>query len=427
MSPRDETLTVSPGWLPVAAVLLALSLGCSQGSNDPVGIDDSNEAVGPDTETVETPDPCSNALGNGNEIIPGPTAPGGPDFDQVFRSLAVDPSDPNTVYVGTERNGIVKTTDGGVTWERLRNGIRHFSSGYPEVWDIAVSPANSSLVIAATLDSPGPISGDYHSSVGGVYRSTDGGQSWTRSNCGLVNSRAVSVLFDPNDPAVVILGIEGGEASFSDLRGQYFAGVLLRSTDAGLTWTPATAPFGTDRNGYWHLRARGSSNTTFTTFGFNYSNLGQNLGFLRSTDGGQTWEAFGATLKNLLITAFDLSADGQVIYANERDSFEMRKSIDGGATWVNLPVPANGTVRLSPADPNLVLFETNGTVYRSTDGLISHAAVLSSPKRINDIEFASSNPSVVYAAAEGYDIYKSTDAGATFTLLVNLRSDGVIN
>ena len=82
---------------------------------------------------------------------------------------------------------------------------------------------------------------------------------------------------------------------------------------------------------------------------------------------------------------------------------------------------------VSPADRNLVFFEQNGMLFRSTDGLDSYVQVLNSAKRINDIEFAPSDPTFIYAAAEGYDIFRSTDSGATFTLLVNLRTDGVIN
>ena len=125
-------------------------------------------------ESVDS-DPCANAAGNGHDIIAGPPGPTTNDFDQVFRSLEIDPNNPDIVYLGTERNGIVKTIDGGITWQRLRDGMRHSTVGYPEVWDIAVSPSNPSLVIAATADSPGPIAGDYPSSMAGVYRSVDGG------------------------------------------------------------------------------------------------------------------------------------------------------------------------------------------------------------------------------------------------------------
>ena len=229
------------------------------------------------TGTVDVTATSGLIAGNGAEIISGPTGPSGADYDSSFRSLAVDPSNPDIVYLGTERNGIVKTTDGGTTWERLRYGLRHWprqppGMGYPEVWDIAVSPHNPSLVIAATLDSPGPVVGNHPSTQGGVYRSEDGGATWKRSNCGLTSSRAVSVRFDPSDPDVVVLGIEGGEASSSSLARQYFPGALLRSEDRGRTWEPTTTPTGADSNGYWHLRARPNNYQIF--FGERYCSGG---------------------------------------------------------------------------------------------------------------------------------------------------------
>jgi photosystem II stability/assembly factor-like uncharacterized protein len=376
---------------------------------------------------AEIIDLCGNAIGNGAEIVSGPTGPSGADNDRVFRSLAIDPSNPDIVYLGTERNGIVKTTDGGTTWERLRYGLRHAPSrrAYPEVWDIAVSPHDPSLVIAATLGSPGPVVGESAGSAG-VYRSEDGGATWKRSNCGLTSSRAVSVRFDQSDPDVVVLGIEGGEATRTELLGQYFPGALLRSEDRGHTWEPTTTPTGVDRNGYWHLRAR--PNNDFITFAFNYQDMTENLGFLRSTDGGQSWTQFAPSLRELLITAFGVSADGQTIYAGERDLQKLYRSLDGGVTWVTRYTRGDEAIRVSPADPNLVLFANiSGKLYRTTDGFTTTETVLTAADRLHDVEFAPSNPNIVYAASRGYSVYRSDDGGASFTLLVNLRTDGIIN
>jgi photosystem II stability/assembly factor-like uncharacterized protein len=384
------------------------------------------------TATISDIDLCGNAIGNGSEIISGPAGPSGEDYDSAFRSLAVDPSNPNVVYLGTERNGIVKTTDGGTTWERLRSGLRHWPPHppgmgyYPEVWDIAVSPHDPSLVIAATLDSPGPVVGNYPSTQGGVYRSEDGGATWERSNCGLTNSRAVSVRFDPSDPDAVVLGIEGGEASSSGLAGQYFPGALLRSEDRGHTWEPTATLTGADHNGYWHLRAR--PDNTFITFAFNHQDMTANLGFLRSTDGGQNWTQFAPSLRDLLITAFDVSADGQTIYAGERDVQKLYRSLDGGVTWVTINTRGDQALRVSPVDPNLVLFSRGSNdLYLTIDGFTTTETVLSAADEVQDIEFALSDPNIVYAATTGYSVYRSDDAGASFTLLVNLRTDGIIN
>ena len=369
---------------------------------------------------------CGNDVGNGHEIIAGPDGPQGADFDQVFRSLTVHPTDPNTVLMGTERNGFVVTNDGGHTWHRLRLGLRHTNSDtgvYPEIWDVVFDPANPAVIYAATLDSPGPVSGNYPSSIAGVYKSTDSGQTWVRVNCGLFNSRINSVQVDGSNSLNVIIGMEGGAATFSPLQGQYFNGGIYRSDNGGQSWSKVLIHENDTENGYWRMVVYGPSHNYFMTFGLNYSNTSKNIGFIRSTDGGLTWEMFAGPLQFLFITGFDVSADGQVIYANERDSYEIQKSTNGGVTWDTTPInQANGPVAMSPADSQLVLYAGSSTLYRSTDGLDTYQPVLAAQDKINDIVFAPSTPTIVYVASTGYLLYKSTDAGASFTLIKNIRS-----
>jgi photosystem II stability/assembly factor-like uncharacterized protein len=376
-----------------------------------------------DEAAKDEEDPCANAVGNGNEIIAGPPGPAGGDYDQVFRSLEVDPSDPDVVYMGTERNGIVKTSDGGITWRRLRRGLRHSTDGYPEVWDIAVSPFDSGLVIAATAGSPGPVG--YPDSDAGVYRSVDGGTTWARSNCGLTNSYALCVRFDPGDSAGIALGIGAGKATFSALLGQPFDGALLRSNDGGLIWNSAAAPAGAERNVFWILRPTGPGG--FVTFGLCFEEPSKNLGFLRSEDGGRTWSAFAPTLRTRRITAFDVSANGRTLIAVERDAFMIRRSTDAGLSWRTTASQANGPVRISPSNPELVLFCGGEKAYRSVNGLQSCDPVLTAMDRIDDVEFAASKPNVVYLATKGYGFYRSTDSGATWSHLIDLRAAGILD
>jgi len=376
-----------------------------------------------DKEAVGADDPCANAVGNGNEIIAGPPGPSGGDDDQVFRSLEVDPYNPDVVYLGTERNGIVKTSDGGITWRRLRRGLRHSIDGYAEVWDIAVSPFDSGLVLAATAGSPGPVG--YPDSDAGVYRSADGGSTWARSNCGLTNSYALCVRFDPGDSAGIVLGIGAGKATFSALLGQPFDGALLFSNDGGLIWNPAAAPAGMERNVFWVLRPAGPGG--FVTFGLCFEDTSQNLGFLRSEDGGRTWSAFAPSLRTKRITAFDVSADGRTLIAVERDAFKIRKSDDGGSSWLTLASQANGPVKISPSDKNIILFCGHVNAYRSINGLQSWDAVLVEEDRIDDVEFAPSKPNILYLATQGYGFYKSSDSGATWSHVINLRAAGILN
>lgn len=367
---------------------------------------------------------CGNDTGNGDEIISGPSTTDENDHDSVFRSLTVHPTNPNTLWMGTERNGFVKSTNGGTTWARYRFGLRHTNDLYPEIWDIAVSPGNPDILLAATLDSPGPVRGSFPSSIGGIYKSTDGGETWVRKNCGLENSRIESIQIHASNSDIAIAGVGAGTASFSQLQNHFFYGGIYLTTDGGENWSKVETGAEDDQSSFWHIKRRGTDPSTFVTFGFNSDDLSASPGLLISSDSGSNWTTFGDALKNLYISNFDLSGDGTVIYANERDSFVMQKSTNSGSNWSETSIiQANGPVAVSPDDSQIVLFGGTATLYRSTDGLQTTSEVLSASASIEDVVFAPSDSNTVYVGATGYLIYKSTDAGKTFTLIKNIRTD----
>jgi photosystem II stability/assembly factor-like uncharacterized protein len=324
--------------------------------------------------------------------------------------------------MGTERNGFVKSSDGGETWTRHHLGLRHVAVGYPEIWDIAYDPADPTIVYAATLDSPGPVTGTFPSSIGGVYKSVDGGETWTRKNCGLTSSRITGVEVLPGDSSVVIIGVEGGTASFSALAGEFFTGGLYRSANGGESWERAVTAVDDTTNGYLHILARDG---VLLTFGKNLDEPDRNGGFLSSRDAGSSWEAFAPDQRSLLITEFDVSSDGRTIVGNARDSFVHQISEDGGQPWRSTSInQANGPVAISPVDPLRILFVANQrTIQLSTDGLLSSLQVITMDANIGEIVFAPSDPTIVYAVTDGLLVYRSEDAGATFTLVTNIRSD----
>lgn len=367
-------------------------------------------------------DMCGNAVGNGAQLIAGPAAASAEDPDQVFRSIAIHPANPDIVYIGTERNGIVRSSDGGRTWVRQRSGIRHAGFGYPEVWDLAVSPSNPARVIAATLDSPGPVTGNYPSSVAGVYGTSDAGATWLRENCGLTNSSVAAVAFDRQNTSVIVIGLNSGRATFSALAGQFFPGGLWRSTDDARTWI-AVGP--AERGSHWQISTGVSGGVAFMlTYSLDLDVPAQSRGFLRSQDAGATWSALPNALAGRNISEFDASADGRVIYASERSPYQLHRSSDSGTSWQQvLNAPGMEPVAISPADPAIVLVHGSQGVFRSANGAQTWRLVLPTTRRVDDFEFAPSDARVVYAATRGFDIYRSDDAGDTWRLLVNLRAD----
>jgi photosystem II stability/assembly factor-like uncharacterized protein len=154
-------------------------------------------------------------------------------------ALAIAPSDTNTVYAGTgEQNtrnsispggGVYKTTDGGKTWSYI--GLRETQ----QIGRIVVNPTDPNVVYVAALGHAwGP------NRERGLYKTTDGGKTWTLSK--FVSDRAgfVDVAMDPSDPNTLYA------SSYERVRGPYFlksggpGSALWKTTDAGATWTKIT-------------------------------------------------------------------------------------------------------------------------------------------------------------------------------------------
>ena len=414
------------GFLLVSLIFISFSLiHCGQSSTTVTTTTASSQTT---TTTNLHPDNCpENALGNGNTIISGPSAPTAWDPDSVFRSLSVHPTNPAVVYVGTERNGIVKSTDGGTNWTRLRQGIRSDSmGGYPEIYDLSICQSNPSIIYAATVASPG----DVASSASGIYKSTNEGTTWFRRNCNLANARMTMISVDPTDPDIVVNGISGGYSTEQGMTSQFFNGGIFRSTNGGNSWTKITVEANDIYNEYSIIkRAKNDSNKLYT-FGFSYdymTDTSLNLGFIKSSDNGASWSKFGADLESKWVNYFDISPSGITICASVPNDYKIYRSTDEGTSWSSLHIGTSGyAIAISPSDANRILYGTVDGLYLSIDGLQTSSVVIASLETtVDDIVFAPSDNSIVYAIRKGYVLYKSTNSGESFSEMVNIRDDVV--
>ncbi|MBN2392785.1 MAG: IPT/TIG domain-containing protein [Anaerolineae bacterium] len=141
-------------------------------------------------------------------------------------SIVFDPVVTDTVYIGTctihpfwsygGGSGVFKSTDGGITWNPANAGLT-----YRCVRDLVIHPDLPQVLLAAINDpSPGAI---------GVFKSTDGGVTWDPSDTGLENSQVLGLTIDPLMPSHVYAATWGG---------------LFRSTDSGENWSRASGTFG---------------------------------------------------------------------------------------------------------------------------------------------------------------------------------------
>src|SRR5262249_24324237 len=130
----------------------------------------------------------------------------------IIRSLALDPGQPTTLYAGTD-DGVFKSVNGGVSWSAAINGL-------DDTWvlAVAVDPSNSSTLYAGT------------SSFGGVFKSSNGGASWAEMNVGLSTGSVSALAIDPLPPRTLYAGTSGA-----------FGGLvfIFKSIDGGGSWSPA--------------------------------------------------------------------------------------------------------------------------------------------------------------------------------------------
>jgi photosystem II stability/assembly factor-like uncharacterized protein len=174
---------------------------------------------------------------------------GGITFESVFNdgntlsigAIAVQPDRPDVIYVGTgegfPRNsisfgdGIYKTTDGGKTWTHLGlTDAERFAR-------IVIHPTNPQIVLAAAM---GHAFGA--NTERGVYRTSDGGKTWARTLFVNDSTGASDVQFDPKDPSIVYAGMYDYERKPWTFRSGGAGSGLYRSADGGATWTRLTDP-----------------------------------------------------------------------------------------------------------------------------------------------------------------------------------------
>jgi len=291
--------------------------------------------------------------------------------------------DPQTYYFGAASGGVWKSIDGGAHWTPLFDREPVSSIG-----SIAVAASDSNIIYVGTGE--GCLRGNI-SYGDGVYRSNDGGKSW--KNLGLRDSRHIpSILVDPRNPDVVLAAALGHAFAPSAERG------VFRSTDGGRTWNKVL--YVDDRTGATDVVfAPSNPNIVFAAMyqvqrqPWAFTSGGPGSGLYRSTDGGATWSRLrGNGLPEGVLGRIGVAVSGtdpnRVYALVEADQGGLYRSDDGGDKW-----------QLVNDDER----------YRQRAWYFSH--IFADPK----------DPDTVYSLNTG--MFRSTDAGKTFTLLAAPHGD----
>ena len=189
------------------------------------------------------------------------------------------PSQPDTYYLGAALGGAWKTTDNGHRWTPL---FDHEAVG--SIGAIAVAPSNPDIVYVGTGESAPREDVSFGN---GVYRSSDGGRTWT--HVGLPDSQHIArILVSPSDPNVVLVAALGHVYGPNTERG------VFRSTDGGASWQKVL--YKNDRSGAIELASDpGTPSIVYAAMWelqrtpWSLSSGGAGSGLYKSTDGGESW------------------------------------------------------------------------------------------------------------------------------------------
>jgi photosystem II stability/assembly factor-like uncharacterized protein len=277
--------------------------------------------------------------------------------------VTVAPSNPDVVWVGTgESNnlrssswghGVYKSTDGGATWTHM--GLR--SSQH--IARILVHPTNPDIVLVAAM---GPLwkSGGER----GVYRTTDGGRNWTRVLEVNETTGATDLVFDPTNPNVIYAAtMQRERKAYSFVAGGAESGIY-KSTDGGVTWRRLTNGLPAGDKG--RIGVDVSQSQPRTVYAFVDA---QDGGVFRSDDGGESW-ARQSNINSLPWYTGQVRVDTKNPDRVYHIGQALSVSNDGGKTWERI---ANGThadhhaMWISPVDPNNVAIGNDGGFYFSHD------------------------------------------------------------
>ncbi len=305
-----------------------------------------------------------------------------PIFDEMpslsIGAITIDPTDPSKIYVGTgeanssgdsfDGDGLYMSPDGGTTWVHLGlEQTRHINR-------IVVNPQNPQVLFVAAMGSLFSPSPDR-----GVYRSLDGGQTWEQVLFVSDTTGCIDLAINPENPQILYA------AMWERIRRPWMRRVggptsgIYRSTDGGETWELLTngLPQGANVGRIGLALAPSNPQVIYAIYA---DHPGYFMGIYKTTDGGDTWfRVNDAALSNLFSSYGWYFGNIRVDPTNENVVYalglDLYRSTNGGNSWQNLTGYSvhvdQHDLWIDPQNPQHLILGNDGGIYVSNNGGIS--------------------------------------------------------
>jgi uncharacterized repeat protein (TIGR01451 family) len=227
--------------------------------------------------------------------------------------LAVKPGSPDSIFFGVFNRGVFRSQDGGQSWTAPNTDLAGFAS---QVFGFDPRDANTLYVSVAGVSS---------TPTAGLYRSTDGGMSWAPHSTNLaVNLESKDLQVDPNDPTRMFLGVFQGNHSGSP-------GGLYRSTDRGLSWNQSF--IGRDVNSIAIDPTDSARMYVGTENGLRVSNDSGDSFIANTAFDSIVHNAVSSIVIDPAVPTTIYAASNDPGYSGPRASSWILRSVDAGDTW----------------------------------------------------------------------------------------------
>lgn len=330
-------------------------------------------------------------------------------------AIAVADSDPNVIYYGTGSDGVrsnvstgrgvYRTTDGGETWEFA--GLRNVG----QIGAVRIHPTNPDIAWVAAYGDIFKPSRDR-----GVYKTTDGGANWRKTLFVSDSTGAMDVELQPGNPDVVYAWMSRIERKPWTIISGSHEGGFYKSTDGGERWSRIMNGLPNELIGKGNLAVTAAKPDRI----YALVEAKPGGGFYRSDDYGETWALMssdGAMIQRPFYYT-TLGADpsnADVVYGGAE---RFNKSTDGGRTWTRMPTPHgdNHDIWVNPNDGNIMVQANDGGANVSVDGGETWSTQDNQPtSEIYGVWFDNRFPYRIYGAQQddGTHILSSVAVGGT--------------